>query len=69
MNLANQPPRYDQAHENRRNDELGRADRQNRKNNADVEVPNPQRLILQSPNGSRWSITISNTGVITAVAA
>jgi len=28
----------------------------------------PDRLILTSPDGARWSITVDNSGVISAVA-
>ena len=31
----------------------------------DLEIPDA-RLILKSPNGTRWSITVSNSGVISA---
>lgn len=42
------------------------ADRQNLKRNADIELV-IARLILHSPNGSRWNITITNAGVLTPV--
>jgi phosphosulfolactate phosphohydrolase-like enzyme len=32
----------------------------------DVEFVEGARLILRSPNGTRYSITVSNLGVITA---
>ncbi len=46
---------------------LEREDRNNRKSNADVEV-GANRLVLKSPNGARWSITVSNAGVVSALA-
>jgi hypothetical protein len=33
----------------------------------DVEV-SPGRLIIKSPNGNRWSVTVSNAGVVAAAA-
>lgn len=35
---------------------------------ADVELGQDEKLILRSPNGSRWSITVSNAGTISATA-
>jgi hypothetical protein len=35
----------------------------------DVDIAKRTRLILHSPSGARWSITVSDTGVISAVAA
>jgi hypothetical protein len=46
---------------------LEREDRNNRKNNADVEL-SANHLVLRSPNGARWSVTVSNAGVVSAVA-
>lgn len=47
--------------------QLELAEQQNHKRNRDVEV-GAARLILTSPNGTRYSITVSNAGVISAVA-
>ena len=46
---------------------LEREDRFNRKTNTDVEVGS-SRLILTSPNGTRYSIRVSNLGIISATA-
>ena len=35
---------------------------------ADYEIAPKSRLIMHSPNGARWSITVSNTGTIAATA-
>jgi hypothetical protein len=35
----------------------------------DVELAAREKLVLHSPSGNRWQITVSDTGVITAVAA
>lgn len=57
---------YNPVLESQRNTLLEQADQQNFKRQADVEVVAPQRLILRSPDGTRWKITVSNTGVLTA---
>ena len=46
---------------------LEQEDRSNRKLHSDVEVGS-ERLILKSPNGTRWSVVVSDTGTIAAVA-
>lgn len=46
---------------------IEQADRENHKRNRDVEI-GVGRLILTSPNGTRYSITVDNAGVISAVA-
>jgi hypothetical protein len=38
-----------------------------RKKGADIELVN-DRLILRSPNGTRYKLTVSNAGVLAAVA-
>jgi hypothetical protein len=45
---------------------IEREDLQNFKRNQDVEVRT--RLILASPNGTRYQIVVSNIGVLTATA-
>jgi hypothetical protein len=53
--------------EAQRNFLLENADRQNRKINADVEIAS-SKLILTSPNGSRFSVVVSNAGALSATA-
>lgn len=48
-----------------RNGILERADAENHKRGRDIEVA-PARLILTSPDGTRWTITVDNTGTIAA---
>jgi len=36
--------------------------------NADVELNSTQRLIIVSPNGTRYKITVDNAGVLSATA-
>jgi hypothetical protein len=49
------------------NQYLEQADTNNRKKGSDVEL-STERLILRSPSGARWAITVSNTGVVGATA-
>jgi len=42
---------------------LENADAENRKRNVDIELVN-DRVILHSPNGTRYYITVSNAGVL-----
>jgi hypothetical protein len=55
------------AYQTRINQAVEVADAANRKKGQDVEVAT-ELLILRSPNGARWKITVSNTGVVGAVA-
>jgi hypothetical protein len=65
-NLPIPPDRYDRGYMARLLMELNRRDVNTRKGNADVEIAGSQRLILSSPDGTRWSITVSNAGAISA---
>ena len=67
LSLPKPPLAYDAGDAAQLRHALEREDRNNRKIGTDVEV-GLNRLVLKSPNGARWSITVSNTGVITAVA-
>lgn len=67
MKLPNPPNGYSRIdqQEVRRSVEL--ADLQNHKRNRDVEI-GVGRLILTAPNGTRYSVTVDNSGVLSAVA-
>ena len=67
MKVPTPPPTYTPVAESQRNFLLENADRQNRKINADVEIAS-SRLILTSPNGSRFSVVVSNAGALSATA-
>jgi|TARA_R110000787_G_scaffold62772_7_gene141758 hypothetical protein len=43
---------------------LERADRSNFKHFEDVDLANKERLILVSANGTRYSVTVSDAGVL-----
>ena len=45
--------------------EIERADAENHKKRQDVEVGDA-RLILKSPNGTRYSVTVDNSGNLAA---
>jgi frataxin-like iron-binding protein CyaY len=67
MKVPTPPPAYTPVAEAQRNFLIETADRQNRKINADVEISS-SKLILTSPNGSRYSVVVSNLGVLSATA-
>jgi hypothetical protein len=66
MNLPLPPDRYDRSYMSRLLMELNKREINTRKNDTDVEIAGAQRLILSSPDGTRWSITVSNAGAISA---
>jgi len=68
MKLPIPPNSYDPSFEAQRNAFIEQADQQSFKRQADVEIALPQRLVLRSPNGNRWSISVTNAGAITATA-
>jgi hypothetical protein len=67
VNLPPPFPQYDPENEAQMRAALVREDARNRKKGADVEI-GKARLILTAPNGTRYAVTVSNTGVISAVA-
>ncbi len=67
MKLGLPPGRYDARHEQDRNRQLEMADRKNHKRGQDIDLGSA-RLVLTSPDGARWSVTVDNLGVLSAVA-
>ena len=67
MKVPAPPQTYTPVAEAQRNFLLENADRLNRKTNADVEISS-SRLILTSPNGTRYSVVVSNAGALSAPA-
>lgn len=65
MKLPIAPGQYSQANEQQARGAVERADMQNHKRNSDVEI-GQGRLILTSPDGTRWSVTVDNAGAISA---
>jgi len=42
------------------------ADALNRKKNADIELGQDEKLVIRSPNGTRYYLTVSNVGALSA---
>lgn len=61
MNLPPPTPAYDKTNESETRRILMVADQVNRKTTQDVEI-GKERLILKSPNGTRYSVTVDNSG-------
>lgn len=59
-------PGYDPVREAEKNKLIEQADQVNHKRTADLEIVTPQRLILRSPDGTRWKITVDNSGTLSA---
>lgn len=66
MNLPQPPSKYDQGHQTNVKRTIEQEDLRNRKKGADIDL-DKDRIILKAPNGSRWAITVSNTGTLSAV--
>jgi hypothetical protein len=67
MILPTAPEFYDPIDTNKMNLLIEQADGLNHKKNQDIEV-GAARLILKSPNGTRYSITVDNSGNLGATA-
>lgn len=68
MSLPRSPAQYGKEDQDRLRKSLDQRDAENRKKRQDVEIAGSERLILSSPNGSRWNITVDNAGALAAVA-
>jgi|TARA_R110000824_G_scaffold168569_2_gene345524 hypothetical protein len=55
---------YDRQAEIFNNVAMEEADRSNFKHFEDVDLANNERLILVSPDGTRYSVTVTNAGVL-----
>lgn len=67
MKLPSAAPQYDLRDQAQMRNLIERADVQNRKKGQDVEVLGA-RLILTSPNGTRYSVTVDNSGNLSTTA-
>jgi len=63
MKLPIAPQAYDRANEQQTRFQLEQEDAQNLKRGNDVEMGRG-RIILTAPNGSRWVLTVGNTGTL-----
>lgn len=68
MSLARAPEAYTKLDQDRFRKSLDDRDAENRKKRQDVEIAGTERLILSSPDGSRFNIVVSDAGVLSAVA-
>ncbi len=74
MNLPKPPDKYDPGSEVRRNTELEQADRENLKNNRDLQITTKivlsggGQVVLASPDGSQFYLTGADDGTLTATA-
>jgi hypothetical protein len=62
---------WSREYQQRLNGELERADLENRKSGRDIELSRSdgvrrERLVLRSPDGTRWEITVDDSGFIAA---
>ena len=67
MRLPSPPPQYQVSYQSALSVQIEQADDLNHKKLQDVEV-GEARLILRSPNGSRYSVTVDNSGNLSATA-
>jgi hypothetical protein len=65
MNLPTPSIQYSEKDQAQTRNILELEDRNNHKRNRDVEI-GASRLILTSPNGTRYRITVSNAGTLSA---
>lgn len=66
MKLPFPPADYDRNLEAQRNNLIEQADAKNRKRDSDIEIKEPIRLILVSPNGTKYKLVVSDLGILTA---
>jgi hypothetical protein len=64
VNLPTAPAQYSQRDQQDMRRELQRADAENVKRLRDVRLENGERLILKSPNGTLYRLTVDNAGAL-----
>jgi hypothetical protein len=64
LRLSPPPPEYDRQQETVRNLSLENADRSNFKHFEDIDLANNERLIMVSDNGTRYRVTVTDSGVL-----
>jgi hypothetical protein len=69
ITLPSPPPDYDQSAEAQRNQILEQADAGNHKRGTDLELGPGERIVMRSPNGTRYFLTVSNAGALEITAA
>lgn len=68
MSLPRPAERYDQRWAAENNRQLEQKLAMAHRKGADVELGQEERLVLRSPDGARWSVTITNAGAILTTA-
>ena len=68
MSLVRAPMAYTREDQDRLRTTLDTQDAANRKLGQNVEIAGEEKLILSSPNGSRFEVVVSNAGALSAVA-
>lgn len=68
MSLPSAPSAYSRDEQNRTRADLDRRDQQNLKRGRDIEV-GQGRVIVGSPDGTRWALTVADDGTVGATAA
>lgn len=69
MNLPNAPAKYDPEDQTRTRTAITQEDTNNLKRNADFELAPGARVLIRSPDGTRWKIVVDNAGLLSTVAA
>ena len=64
MNIPRPTDKYDKRREDERNRAIEEGLRGARKHMEDVKVVEPYRLILVSPDGTQFALTVDNAGVL-----
>lgn len=65
VSIPNPGARYEQQWANALRDAVEQAFKRAYARREDVEIVPPQRMIFRSPDGTRWSLGVSNTGTTT----
>ena len=68
MNLSQAPDKYDRRDQQAVRLELKKADAENLKFGRNIELARGEKLILRSPDGSQFYLTVDNGGALTATA-
>jgi hypothetical protein len=66
MKLQRPTFEYDTADQLSLRRALELADALNRKKNVDIELGQDEKLVIRSPNGTRYYLTVSNVGALSA---
>jgi len=69
VNLPHAPDTYNVMDQVMTRAEIEREDNRNRKNDQDIELAQGLRCIFRDSNGVRWALSISTSGVVSAVLA